>query len=110
FESPDVRVINLIGGVKTARLLALRSSETLTRPTMELFCVNPMTVLDDVDVDYAVRTASFGAFFHQGQICLNTRRIIVQRKIAGEFLEMFVARSKTLRSGDPQDPKTIIGP
>jgi acyl-CoA reductase-like NAD-dependent aldehyde dehydrogenase len=110
FESPDVRVINLIGGVKTAKMLAKRAGETLKRTTMELGGYNPMIILDDVDVDYAVRTATFGSFFHQGQICLNTRRIIVQRKIAGEFLEKFVARTKTLPSGDPHDHKTVIGP
>ena len=110
FESPDVRVINLIGGVKTARMLAKRAGETLKRTTMELGGYNPMIILDDVDVDYAVRAATFGSFFHQGQICLNTRRIIVQRKIAAEFLDKFAARTKTLVSGDPQDPKTVIGP
>ncbi len=110
FESPDVRVINLIGGVKTARMLAKRAGETLKRTTMELGGYNPMIILDDVDVDYAVRTATFGSFFHQGQICLNTRRIIVQRKIADEFIAKFAARTKTLVSGDPQDPKTVIGP
>jgi acyl-CoA reductase-like NAD-dependent aldehyde dehydrogenase len=110
FESADVRVINLIGGVKTARLLAKRAGETLKRTTMELGGFNPLIILDDVDMDYAVRTATFGSFFHQGQICLNTRRIIVQRKIAGEFLEKFVARTATLPSGDPLDHKTIIGP
>ena len=110
FESPEVRVINLIGGVKTARMLAKRAGETLKRTTMELGGYNPMIILDDVDVDYAVRSATFGSFFHQGQICLNTRRIIVQKKIAGEFLEKFVARTKTLRSGDPQNHQTIIGP
>jgi acyl-CoA reductase-like NAD-dependent aldehyde dehydrogenase len=110
FESPDVRAINLIGGVKTARVVAKRAGETLKRTTLELGGYNPMIILDDVDVDYAVRTATFGAFFHQGQICLNTRRIIVQRKIAGEFLEKFVERTKTLPSGDPQNPQTIIGP
>ena len=76
FESPEVRVINLIGGVKTARMLAKRAGETLKRTTMELGGYNPMIILDDVDMDYAVRTATFGSFFHQGQICLNTRRII----------------------------------
>ena len=110
FESQDVRVINLIGGVKTAKMLAKRAGETLKRTTMELGGYNPMIILDDVDMDYAVRTATFGSFFHQGQICLNTRRIIVQRKIANQFLEQFTARTKTLRSGDPQDPKTVIGP
>jgi acyl-CoA reductase-like NAD-dependent aldehyde dehydrogenase len=110
FESPDVRVVSLIGGVPTARVIAKRAGETLKRSTMELGGYNPMIVLDDVDVEYAVRTATFGAFFHQGQICLNTRRIIVQRKIAGELLEKFVAHTKTLPSGDPLDPRTVIGP
>src|SRR6266481_7966774 len=110
FESPEVRVINLIGGVKTAKMLAKRAGETLKRTTMELGGYNPMIILDDVDVDYAVRTATFSSFFHQGQICLNTRRIIVQRKIYAEFLEKFVARTKTLPSGDPLNPKTLIGP
>ena len=110
FERPEVRVINLIGGVKTAKMLAKRAGETLKRTTMELGGYNPMIILDDVDIDYAVRTATFGSFFHQGQICLNTRRIIVQRKIADEFIEKFAARAKTLPSGDPHDHKTIIGP
>ena len=61
-------------------------------------------------MDYAVRTATFGSFFHQGQICLNTRRIIVQRKIYVEVLSKFVARTNTLPAGDPLNPKTIIGP
>jgi len=110
FESPDVRVINLIGGVKTARILAERAGRTLKRTVLELGGYNPMIILDDVDVDYAVRTATFGSFFHQGQICLNTRRIIIQRKIYAEFLDKFVARTKTLPSGDPLNPKTLIGP
>src|SRR5471032_934099 len=110
FESQDVRVINLIGGVKTARILAERAGRTLKRTVLELGGFNPMIILDDVDVDYAVRAATFGSFFHQGQICLNTRRIIIQRKIYAEFLEKFVARTKTLPSGDPLNPKTLIGP
>ena len=110
FERPEVRVINLIGGVRTARMLAERAGRTLKRTVLELGGFNPMIILDDVDMDYAVRTATFGSFFHQGQICLNTRRIIIQRKIADEFLGKFVARTNSLPAGDPLDPKTIIGP
>jgi len=110
FASPDVRVINLIGGVNTARLLAERAGRALKRTVLELGGYNPTIILDDVDMDYAVRAATFGAFFHQGQICLNTRKIIIQRAIYDEFLEKFVARTKTLPSGDPLDPATIIGP
>src|ERR1700726_685487 len=110
FERPEVRVINLIGGVKTARMLAERAGRTLKRTVLELGGFNPMIILDDVDMDYAVRTATFGSFFHQGQICLNTRRIIIQRKIYDEFLSKFVARTKTLQCGDPGNPQTVVGP
>ena len=110
FASDDVRCINLIGGVKTARMLAERAGRTLKRTVLELGGYNPMIILDDVDVDYAVRMATFGSFFHQGQICLNTRKIIIQRGIYDEFLEKFVERTRTLPSGDPLDPTTVIGP
>jgi acyl-CoA reductase-like NAD-dependent aldehyde dehydrogenase len=110
FARREVRVINLIGGVKTAQLLAERAGRTLKRTVLELGGYNPMLILDDVDMDYAVRTATFGSFFHQGQICLNTRKIIIARSRYDEFLEKFVAHTKTLPSGDPLDPKTIIGP
>src|SRR6201991_2826759 len=110
FENPNVRVINLIGGVKTARYLAERAGKTLKRTVLELGGYNPMIILDDVDVDYAVRMATFGSFFHQGQICLNTRKIIIQRRIYDEVLTKYVERTKTLPSGDPLAPRTIIGP
>ena len=110
FDRPEVRVINLIGGVKTARMLAERAGRTLKRTVLELGGFNPMIILDDVDMEYAVRTATFGSFFHQGQICLNTRRIIIQRGIYEEFLRKFVARTKALPAGDPLNPQTIIGP
>jgi acyl-CoA reductase-like NAD-dependent aldehyde dehydrogenase len=110
FASNDVRVINLTGGVKTARMLAERAGQTLKRTVLELGGYNPMLILDDVDVDYAAHMATFGSFFHQGQICLNTRKIIIQRKIYDEFLEKYIARTETLPSGDPLDPTTIIGP
>jgi len=110
FASDDVRCINLIGGVKTARVLAERAGRTLKRTVLELGGYNPMIILDDVDVDYAVRMATFGSFFHQGQICLNTRKIIVARGIYDEFVRKLVERAKTLVPGDPLDPRTNIGP
>jgi acyl-CoA reductase-like NAD-dependent aldehyde dehydrogenase len=110
FDNPEVRCINLIGGVKTARLVGERAGRTLKRTVLELGGYNPMIILDDIDMDYAVRTAVFGSFFHQGQICLNTRKIIIHQSLYAEFLEKFVARTKTLPAGDPQDPRTVIGP
>jgi len=110
FENPEVRCINFIGSVQTARMLSERAGRMLKRTVMELGGYNPMIILDDVDLDYAVRCATFSAFFHQGQICMNARKIYVQRAIHDEFLEKFVAKTKTLKLGDPQDPDTVIGP
>lgn len=110
FEDFNVKVINLIGGVKTAKYLGERAGKTLKRTVFELGGYNPMIILDDVNVDDAVKAATFGSFFHQGQICMNTRKIIIQRKIYDEFLEKFIARTNSLPFGDPQNPTTIIGP
>jgi acyl-CoA reductase-like NAD-dependent aldehyde dehydrogenase len=46
---------------------------------------NPLIILGDAEVDYAVNAAAFGAFLHQGQICMSTRRIIVEETIAQEL-------------------------
>lgn len=110
FESDAVRCINLIGGVKTARILAERAGRTLKRTVLELGGYNCLVVLDDADVDLAVRTAVFGAFVHQGQVCSCTRKVIVHRTIYDKFVNAFVAHTKTLPSGDPSNPQTIIGP
>jgi acyl-CoA reductase-like NAD-dependent aldehyde dehydrogenase len=110
FEGGTVRCINLIGGVATARLLAERAGRTLKRTVLELGGYNPMIILDDTELEYAVNTSIFGAFFHQGQICMNTRKIIVQRGLYSKFLEKLVHRARTLPMGDPEDLKTIIGP
>lgn len=110
FEDFNVKVINLIGGVKTAKYLGERAGKTLKRTVFELGGYNPMIILDDVNVDDAVKAATFGSFFHQGQICMNTRKIIIQRNIYDEFLEKFIARTNSLPFGDPENPTTIIGP
>lgn len=110
FENPHVRLVNLIGGVNTARHIAERAGKTLKRTVLELGGYNPMIILDDVDIDHVVDAATFGSFFHQGQFCMNTRKIIIQRKIYKEFLEKFIARTNSLPIGDPEDHKTVIGP
>ena len=110
FETNDVRCINLTGGVHTARILAERAGRTLKRTVLELGGYNPLIVLDDASVDYAVSCATFGSFFHQGQICMNTRKVIIHRSLYDQFLEKFVPYADKLPSGDPLDPKTIIGP
>jgi NAD-dependent aldehyde dehydrogenases len=67
-------------------------------------------ILKDADLDYAVNTASFGMFIHQGQICMAGSRIIVEAPIYDAFVTKLVAKVKTLQVGNPRDPHTVIGP
>src|SRR5919199_1678281 len=71
---------------------------------------NPLIVLRDADLDFAVDAAAFGAFLHQGQICMSARRIVVERPIADEFTQRLAEKTKGLKAGDPKEPDTIIGP
>ncbi len=57
-----------------------------------------------------MNAAVFGAFLHQGQICMSARKIIVERPIATEFISKFVAKTNGLKVGDPKERDTIIGP
>ena len=69
-----------------------------------------MIVLGDADVDYAVKAAAFGIFFHQGQVCMANSRILVEEPIFDAFCERFAAVAKSLKVGDPREPDTVIGP
>ncbi|HEV7759552.1 MAG TPA: aldehyde dehydrogenase family protein [Acidimicrobiales bacterium] len=107
---PRVRRISFTGSTATGRLLAEQAGRHLKRMVLELGGQNPLLVLDDADVGYAVDAACFGAFLHQGQICMSTRRILVDRAVADEFTDRLVAKTASLKAGDPAEPDTIIGP
>ena len=109
-ENPAVRVINFTGSTATGRRIAEAAGRNLKRVVLELGGSNPLIVLGDADLDYAVDAAAFGAFLHQGQICMSARRIIVEQPIADTFVERLVEKTKALKSGDPKEQDTIIGP
>jgi vanillin dehydrogenase len=110
FESPAVRCINFTGSAPTARILGERAGRTLKRIVLELGGFNPMLVLRDANITEAVNATAFGAFFHQGQICMNTRKVYIERPIHDEFVEKLAAKTSALKCGDPTDPSNIIGP
>ncbi|HTR94759.1 MAG TPA: aldehyde dehydrogenase family protein [Trebonia sp.] len=110
FERPEVRCVNFTGSSATGRILAERAGRALKRCVLELGGYNPLIVLDDADLDYAVEAAAFAAFFHSGQICMSARKVLVERTVYGPFIERLTARAQELRSGDPADPGTVIGP
>jgi acyl-CoA reductase-like NAD-dependent aldehyde dehydrogenase len=109
-ENPKVRRINLTGSTEVGRQLAEKAGRHLKRIALELGGQNPLIVLKDADIDSAVNAAAFGGFLHQGQICMSTRRIIVEKPIAREFTEKFVRKASAYKVGNPKEPDTIIGP
>jgi acyl-CoA reductase-like NAD-dependent aldehyde dehydrogenase len=109
-ESPHVRRLNFTGSTGTGRKLAEAAGRQLKRVVLELGGYNPLIVLADADIEYAVNATAFGAFLHQGQICMSARRIIVERPIADEFIARLADKTNGLKAGDPKEHDTIIGP
>jgi len=107
---PAVRRINFTGSTRTGRLLAEAAGRNLKRVLLELGGYNPLLVLADADLGYAVDATAFGAFLHQGQICMSARKVIVERSIADEFTARLAEKTAGLKAGSPAEPDTIIGP
>ncbi|MFD8717916.1 aldehyde dehydrogenase family protein [Streptomyces sp. NPDC059629] len=109
-EHPIPKVISFTGSDKVGRHVATVCASLFKRSVLELGGNSAIVVLDDADIDYAVDAAVFSRYVHQGQVCMAANRVLVDRSIADVFTEKFVAKVRTLKSGDPRDPQTVIGP
>ncbi len=104
-----VRRVNFTGSTPVGRIIARRCAENLKPCLLELGGKAPLIVLEDANLDEAVRAASFGAFMNQGQICMSTERIIPVAAIAEEFIGRFAAKARSMTSGDPREGKAPLG-
>jgi vanillin dehydrogenase len=109
-NDPRVRMITFTGSTKVGKQIAVEAAKNLKKFTLEMGGKNPLVILRDADLDYAVRAAGFGIFFHQGQVCMANSRIIVEEDLFEEFCTRFVAQTKKYKVGDPRDPTTVVGP
>jgi acyl-CoA reductase-like NAD-dependent aldehyde dehydrogenase len=107
---PAVRRISFTGSTEVGRIVAEKAGRHLKRSVLELGGKDPLIILGDADIDYAVDAAAWGAFLHQGEICMSTERIIIERSIADEFTEKLRKRALEIPMGDPTNPATAIGP
>lgn len=106
-----VRRINFTGSTRVGRIIAEKAATHLKRCLLELGGKSPLVVLDDANVDEAVKAAAFGSFLYQGQICMSTERLVVDEKVADEFVQKFGAHAERLSCGDPVAvPQCAIGP
>ncbi len=94
--------MNFTGSTKVGKIIAETCGKHLTPALLELGGKAPLVILDDADIDGAVNAAIFGAFMHQGQICMSTERIIVDETIADQFVAKLAARASQLPVGDPR--------
>lgn len=108
-DDSHVRRINFTGSTAVGKIIAKRAAEHLKPVLLELGGKAPLIVLEDADLDEAVRAAAFGAYMNQGQICMSTERIIVVDGVADAFATKFAAKAKTLSVGDPREGKAPLG-
>lgn len=106
---PAVRRVNFTGSTHVGKLIAQTCAKYLKQSVLELGGKAPLLVLDDADMDAAVNGAIFGAFANSGQICMSTERIVVDNKVADEFVSKFVARAQKLPLGDPRKGPVVLG-
>lgn len=92
------------------RIIAEKAGRHLKRAVLESGGKDPLIILGDADIDYAVDAATWGAFLHQGEICMSTERIIIEKKIADQFTQKLKERALALPMGDPTNPATALGP
>jgi len=109
-EHPDVRVISFTGSTRVGRQIGETAGRLLKRAHLELSGNNALIVLDDVDVDAAVSAGAWGAFLHQGQICMTAGRHVVHRSVYDRYVEGLAAAADRLPVGDPSTSDVALGP
>ncbi|HDR9756943.1 TPA: aldehyde dehydrogenase [Burkholderia cepacia] len=106
---PAVRRVNFTGSTRVGRIVATQCANYLKPSVLELGGKAPFLVLHDADIEAAVQGAAFGAFANSGQICMSTERIVVDTKIADEFVARLAEKARSLPLGDPRKGPTVLG-
>jgi acyl-CoA reductase-like NAD-dependent aldehyde dehydrogenase len=109
-EHPGINAIAFTGSTATGVRIAQAAAPHMHRLQLELGGKNPLLVLNDVNPAQAAETAAVGAFFHAGQICMSSARILVEQAVARPFAEALAQKATTLPLGDLRDPATAYGP
>jgi succinate-semialdehyde dehydrogenase/glutarate-semialdehyde dehydrogenase len=109
-DDPRVKGVALTGSVAAGRSIAARAGQNLKPSSMELGGSDAFIVLEDADLDFAVKWAVWGRMYNTGQTCCAAKRFIIVKPLADAFLEKFSAALGALKAGDPMDAATTLGP
>ncbi|MGE0444767.1 MAG: benzaldehyde dehydrogenase [Vicinamibacterales bacterium] len=107
---PNIAMIAFTGSTGVGRRVGALAGEHLKRVSLELGGNNALIILDDADLDAAASNARWGAWLHQGQICMTAGRILVHEKIAPAILERLATVADHLPVGDPARGQVALGP
>ena len=106
---PKVRRVNFTGSTHVGKIIAATCARYLKPSVLELGGKAPLIVLDDADLDAVVNAAAFGAFANSGQICMSTERIVVDERIADQFVAKLAQKARGLPLGDPRKGPVVLG-
>lgn len=109
-DDPRIRGVALTGSEAAGAVVAARAGQNLKKTTMELGGSDAFIVLEDADLDKAVKGAVSGRMGNSGQACTASKRIIVVEALADRFLEKFQAAMANFAPGDPLDKQTTLAP
>jgi vanillin dehydrogenase len=106
---PAVRRVNFTGSTRVGRIIGETAARHLKPALLELGGKAPFLVLDDADLDEAVKAAAFGGFINQGQVCVSTELIVVDAAIADAFVAKLKQKAMTMTAGDPRLGEFALG-
>jgi acyl-CoA reductase-like NAD-dependent aldehyde dehydrogenase len=106
----DINAVTFTGSVSAGAKVAQRATSQIKKCVLELGGSDPFIVCDDADIEKASTGAVKGRFINSGQSCIASKRFIVTKKVADEFIEKFVQKTEKLKVGDPLSDDTDIGP
>lgn len=109
-NDPRVQGVALTGSEGAGALVAAQAGRALKKSTMELGGSDAFIVLDDADLDKAVKWAVFGRHWNGGQVCCSSKRIIVHESIHDEFVRRYTEGVAQLKAGDPMEASTTLAP
>lgn len=109
-SDPNIAMVSFTGSARGGAKVGEVCGRHLKRVQLELGGKNALVILDDADLDIAASNAAWGAFLHQGQICMATGLILVDEKIEAGFTDRLVAKAQHLPAGDPSTNQVALGP
>ncbi|ELY3084105.1 succinate-semialdehyde dehydrogenase [Klebsiella aerogenes] len=105
-----IAAVTVTGSVRAGRAIGAQAGAALKKCVLELGGSDPFIVLNDADLDEAVKAAVVGRYQNSGQVCAASKRFIVEAGIADAFTKKFVDAVAALKMGDPRDEQNYIGP